>query len=311
MVPPAISRLTGSLSGLLAFPVTPFTESGDVNLPRLRTHLSDVLTAKPSAIFIACGTGELASLTATEHQAVVGAAVEQVAGAVPVLAGVGGGTRTAAEFARAAQAAGADGLLALPPYLQVGPPAGLVEHYRQVAAATDLGVILYQRGTAIFSPAAVAELAEVDNIVALKDGHGDMELLQLINTATAGRLPLLNGMPTAEVFARAYAGLGARAYSSAALAFVPEVAVAFFQAFESGDEATQELLLREFYAPLADLRTSTPGYAVSLVKAGLDLRGRSAGPVRSPLAELTPEHREQLSRIIDRGLAALNATPVA
>ncbi|SEG92054.1 5-dehydro-4-deoxyglucarate dehydratase [Nonomuraea solani] len=306
MAPPALS-----LAGLLAFPVTPFTESGEVDLSRFRTHLTDVLATEPSAIFVACGTGELASLTATEHQAVVRAAVDHVAGAAPVLAGVGGGTRTAAEFARAAQAAGADGLLALPPYLQVGPPAGLVEHYRQVAAATDLGVILYQRGTAIFTPESVAELAEVDNIVALKDGHGDMELLQLIQTATAGRLPLLNGMPTAEVFARSYAGLGARAYSSAVLAFVPEVATAFFLAFETGDDATQELLLREFYAPLADLRKTTPGYAVSLIKAGLEIRGRSAGPVRSPLGHVTPEHRERLARIIDRGLAALTATPVA
>ncbi|MCG5216340.1 5-dehydro-4-deoxyglucarate dehydratase [Streptosporangium sp. KLBMP 9127] len=310
-MPPTAERVASSLSGLLAFPVTPFTAAGDVDLPRFRAHLTDVLAAKPSALFVACGTGELASLTATEHRTVVAAAAEHVAGAAPVLAGVGGGTRTAAEFARAAQAAGADGLLALPPYLQVGPPAGLVSHYREVAAATDLDVILYQRGTAIFSPAAVAELAEVPNIVALKDGHGDMELLQLIGTATAGRLPLLNGMPTAEVFARSYAGLGARAYSSAALAFLPEVAVAFFQAFENGDSATQELLLREFYAPFAELRQTTPGYAVSLVKAGLDIRGRSAGPVRPPLAEVTPEHREQLARIIDRGLAAINATPVA
>ncbi|MET7460818.1 5-dehydro-4-deoxyglucarate dehydratase [Nonomuraea sp. NPDC005501] len=306
-----VPRVAATLTGLLAFPVTPFTESGDVDLSRFRSHLTDVLDAKPGAIFVACGTGELASLTATEHQAVVSAAVEHVAGATPVLAGVGGGTRTAAEFARAAQAAGADGVLALPPYLQVGPQAGLVSHYREVAAATDLDVILYQRGTAIFSPEAVAELAEVDNIVALKDGHGDMELLQLIQVATGGRLPLLNGMPTAEVFARSYVGLGARAYSSAVLAFLPEVAVAFFQAFEKGDEATQDLLLREFYAPLAELRQTTPGYAVSLVKAGLEIRGRSAGPVRAPLAQVTPQHREQLARIIDRGLAALSATPVA
>lgn len=306
----AVSRAP-SLSGLLAFPVTPFTETGDLDLPRFENHLSDMLTAKPGAIFVACGTGELASLTAAEHRDVVRAAVEHVAGATPVFAGVGGGTRTAVEFARAAQAAGADGLLALPPYLQVGPPSGLVSHYREVAAATDLDVILYQRGTAIFSPGAVAELAEIGNIVALKDGYGDMELLQRIRTATGGRLALLNGMPTAEIFARAYAGLGARAYSSAVLAFLPEVAGAFFAAFENGDEATQDLLLREFYAPLAELRDTTPGYAVALVKAGLEIRGRSAGPVRPPLGDVAPEHREQLARIIDRGLAAISATPVA
>lgn len=310
-MPLAAARLTESLTGLLAFPVTPFTAAGDVDLPRFREHLGEMLDAGPGALFVACGTGELASLTAAEHAEVVAAAAERVAGAVPVLAGVGGGTRTAAEFARAATAAGADGLLALPPYLQVGPPAGLVEHYRQVAAATDLGVILYQRGTAIFTPDAVAELAEIDNVVALKDGHGDMELLRRVVTATDGALPLLNGMPTAETFAGAYAGLGARAYSSAVLAFLPEVARAFHRAFAEGDEITQHRLLREFYVPLTELRNTTAGYAVSLVKAGLELRGRSAGPVRPPLAPVTPAHRERLAAIIDRGLAAVAPVPAA
>jgi 5-dehydro-4-deoxyglucarate dehydratase len=310
-MPLAANRLTDSLTGLLAFPVTPFTESGDLDLPGFLDHLTDMLAANPGALFVACGAGELASLTPAEQGEVVRAAVKHVAGAVPVLAGVGGGTRAAAEAAETAEAAGADGLLVLPPYLQVGPQAGLVAHYRQVAAATGLGVILYQRSTAIFTPASVLELAEVENIVALKDGHGDMELLQRIHTATAGRLPLLNGMPTAETYARAYAGVNARAYSSAALAFVPEVATAFYHAFENGDDATQERLLREFYVPLTELRNTTPGYAVSLIKAGLDIRGRSAGPVRPPLDQAGPAHRELLARIIDRGLAAAATASVA
>ncbi|WDZ92735.1 5-dehydro-4-deoxyglucarate dehydratase [Nocardiopsis sp. HUAS JQ3] len=304
---PSPAELAASLTGLLGFPVTPFTSTGELDLPRFEEHLDEMLEAAPAALFVACGTGEFASLTHDEHRAVVRTAVARVDGAVPVLAGVGGGTRTALEYLRAAEDEGADGALVLPPYLQVGPQDGLLAHYRELIGAARVGLVPYQRSTAVFAPATVAELARSEKVVAFKDGHGDIELLQRTVTATGGNLPLLNGMPTAETFVRAYRAVGAVSYSSASLAFAPAVASAFFTALERGDEATQDELLREFYVPLSELRDTTPGYAVSLVKAGLELRGRSAGPVRPPLGEVRPEHRERLGRIIDRGLAVAAA----
>lgn len=303
----APSRLPAALSGLLGFPVTPFGETGDIDVARFETHLSEMLQARPAALFVACGTGEFASLTLTEHRELVRAAVRLVDGAVPVLAGVGGGTQVAVEFTRSAEESGADGVLVLPPYLQVGPPSGLVEHYRRIAAATDLGVIPYQRATAVFSPDTVCRLAEIEQVVALKDGHGDIELLQRVRTRTDGKLLLLNGMPTAETYAAAYGAVGVRSYSSATLAFAPVVARAFYDAYAGGDEQTQQTLLREFYVPLTRLRHTTNGYAVALVKAGLEIQGRSAGSVRPPLTDVTPEHRAELARIIERGTAAVEA----
>ncbi|GAA1749269.1 5-dehydro-4-deoxyglucarate dehydratase [Streptomonospora arabica] len=306
-MPLSPAELGESLTGLLGFPVTPFTDAGELDLPRFKEHLDDMLEANPGALFVACGTGEFASLTLEEHRTVVRTAVEHVGGTVPVLPGVGGGARVAKEYLRSAEGEGADGALVLPPYLQVGPQRGLLSHYRELLGATGLGLIPYQRSTAVFTPETAAELARSDRVVALKDGHGDIELLQRIRTVTEGRLPLLNGMPTAETFARAYRAVGAAAYSSAVLAFAPAVATTFFAATERGDEAVQDELLREFYVPLAELRNTTPGYAVSLVKAGLEIRGRSAGPVRPPLAEPSPEHRTELADIIDRGLAVASA----
>ncbi|WP_235998644.1 5-dehydro-4-deoxyglucarate dehydratase [Qaidamihabitans albus] len=301
--------MTSSLDGLLGFPVTPFRKTGELDLPRFETHLAEMLEAKPAALFVACGTGEFASLTLTEHRELLRVAVANVDGAVPVLAGAGGGTQVALEFTRSAEKAGADGVLVLPPYLQVGPPEGLVEHYRQIAAATGLGVIAYQRATAVFTPESVCELAEIDGVVGLKDGHGDVELLQRIHTVTGGRLLMLNGMPTAETFAKAFRAIGVRAYSSATLSFAPAIARAFHDAFERGDDDMQQALLREFYVPLTQLRHTTNGYAVALVKAGLDIQGRSAGPVRPPLRDVSPEHRAELARIIERGHAVLDAGP--
>jgi 5-dehydro-4-deoxyglucarate dehydratase len=297
------------LSGLLGFPVTPIGEDGELDMARFERHIAEMLTSGPAALFVACGTGELPSLSLAEHGELVRAAVAVAGSAdgVPVYAGAGGGTRIAAEFARSAERAGADGLLVLPPYLQVGPPSGLLAHYRAVAAATDLPLIPYQRATAVFTPEAVAALAADAQVVAFKDGLGDLELLQRIHTETGGELPLLNGMPTAETYARAYAAVGARTYSSATLAFAPRIARAFFDAYERGDERVQRILLREFYVPLTRLRHTTDGYAVALVKAGLAVQGNPAGPVRPPLADVTPAHRAELAALIDRGHTALDA----
>jgi 5-dehydro-4-deoxyglucarate dehydratase len=116
-MPLARPQLIDSLNGLLGFPVTPFRDSGELDLPRFEEHLTEILDAEPAALFVACGTGEFASLTLAEHRELVRAAVAHVGGAVPVLAGVGGGTRVAVEFTRSAEESGADGVLVLPPYL--------------------------------------------------------------------------------------------------------------------------------------------------------------------------------------------------
>jgi len=108
-----------------------------------------------------CGTGEFWSLGLAEYEACVRVAVEETAGRVPVIAGTGYGLGLATEFAAAARRAGADGLLAMPPYLVAGGQAGLGEHYRQLADAADLDIIIYQRDNAVFTPETVAVTPQV------------------------------------------------------------------------------------------------------------------------------------------------------
>src|SRR3984893_17122815 len=103
--------------GLLSFLVTHFGQNYEFDVASYRNHISWLLEHKPAGLFAACGTGEFFSLTLLEFSAVVRAAVEENVGKVPVLAGCGYGTAMAKEFAIAAQAAGADGILLLPPYL--------------------------------------------------------------------------------------------------------------------------------------------------------------------------------------------------
>ena len=164
-----------NFSGVLFFPVTPFTETGAVDLDMLARHIAAGGDAGLGGIFVACGTGEFHALDVQEFGPVVRTAVEAVAGRVPVYAGAGGSVALAKQFAMAAKDAGADGLLLLPPYLVEMPQAGLVAYVREVAATTDLPVIVYNRNNARFTDASAVAVSKIDNVIGFKDGTGDLD----------------------------------------------------------------------------------------------------------------------------------------
>jgi 5-dehydro-4-deoxyglucarate dehydratase len=262
-------------------------------------------------VFTACGTGEFNALDLGEYTRVVATSVAATAGRVPVFCGAGGPLPTAKAIARAATAQGADGLLLMPPYLVSGPPSGLVRYVREVAEAGGLPVVIYQRGTARFTPEAVAELAELPGVIGFKDGLGDFDLMQRIiltvRRSSGAEFMFFNGLPTAELTVPAYRGLGVSLYSSAVFAFAPEIALAFYKGVTGGDEVLVQRLLTDFYLPLVELRDLVPGYAVSLVKAGVRSRGLDVGGVRAPLVDPAPEHLASLERITATGLEIAGA----
>jgi 5-dehydro-4-deoxyglucarate dehydratase len=306
-----------ALAGVLFFPVTPFTAVGAVDTGTLAEHLRRGLAAGPGGVFAACGTGEFHALDVAEYQQVVRTAVEVTGGAVPVFAGAGGPLPIACQFARAAQDVGADGLLLMPPYLVAAPPGGLVAYANAVAQASELPLIAYQRGNAVFDPKSAVELARIPQVIGLKDGLGDIDLLSRIMVTVRRALDgqskpfqFFNGMPTAEVSMPAYRGLGVKLYSSAVFCFVPEVSLAFHDAVAKQDSALEARFLGEFFHPLVALRNLVPGYAVSLIKAGVRLRGLDVGGVRPPLVDPAPQHLTELERIIDAGLAVTREAAV-
>lgn len=302
---PSPEELRARLNGMFAFPVTPFGEDGQINLLPYRELLQNMVNHQPAALFVCGGTGEFFSLDLSEYRALVKAAVEVARGQVPVVAGAGYGTRLATEFVTAATEAGADGVLVLPPYLLNAEQDGLFEHYRAIANSTPLGIIIYQRDNAIFTPATVSRLAGVPNIIGFKDGSGDMERLHRIRHAIGDRMAFMNGMPTAEMSAGAFLGNGISSYSSAVFNFVPEISHAFYNALIARDEPRSQKLVEAFYRPLVEIRDRKKGYAVSLIKAGVRIMGRAVGLARPPLVNPTPQDEADLKSVIDRGLAAL------
>ncbi|MFF9176415.1 5-dehydro-4-deoxyglucarate dehydratase [Streptomyces sp. NPDC014793] len=309
MTPAPLAARLRDPSGPLFFPVTAYGPDGSVDLDVYRTHVREGVAAGAAAVFACCGTGEFHALLPEEFEACVRAAVEAAGGRVPVVAGAGYGTALAVRHARTAEAAGADGLLAMPPYLVHAGQEGLLRHYREIAAATALPVVVYQRDNVVLTPPAVVGLARTEGVIGLKDGLGDLDLMQRIVSAVRTEAPgdflYFNGLPTAELTQLAYRALGVTLYSSAVFCFAPEIALAFHRALRSGDDATVRRLLDGFYRPFVELRDQGRGYAVSLVKAGVRLRGLDVGEVRPPLQEPAEDHVKRLARLIERGHALL------
>ncbi|WP_022681837.1 5-dehydro-4-deoxyglucarate dehydratase [Sphingobium bisphenolivorans] len=290
--------------GLLSFPVTHFDAQGAFQEAPYRDHCGWMLEHELTGLFAAGGTGEFFSLTPDEVVQVVGAAVQETNGRIPVISGCGYGTAIATGIARGAEKAGADGLLLLPPYLMHGSQEGLTAHIEAVCRATGLGVIVYNRDNAIIDDETLARLCERNpNLVGFKDGVGDIELMTRIYARMGDRLTYIGGLPTAETFATPYLTMGVTTYSSAIFNFLPEWALAFYKAVRAGDQAHVMKGLKDFVLPYIALRNRGKGYAVSIVKAGMRAVGRDAGPVRSPLTDLTAQEDAELRGLIERATA--------
>lgn len=297
MTPQQMAQRVGE--GLLSFPVTHFNDQYDFVEQPYREHIAWLLAHRPAALFAVGGTGEFFSLSLEEFSRVLAAAVSEVAGKVPVIAGCGYGTRTAIQFARAAEQAGADGLLLFPPYLVNAEPLGLVAHAKAICESTRLGVIFYNRDNAILDESALEKLCDIcPNLIGFKDGVGDLELMTRIHARLGDRLVYIGGLPTAETFALPYLEIGVTTYSSAIFNFLPKFAQDFYAAVRRRDHAAVLAGLRDFVLPYIAIRRRRKGYAVSIVKAGMKAIGRDAGPVRPPLTDLDTNEMAELKKLI-------------
>ena len=299
MTPTEMATAIGA--GLLSFPVTPFRPDFSFDAPRYREHCDWLLQHEIAGLFAAGGTGEFFSLTPAEVETVSRTAVEQTRGRAPVIMGCGYGTVMAIEMARSAERVGANGILLLPPYLVTSSQEGLATHIQAVCNATSLGVIVYNRDNAIIDEETLVRLCDrCPNLVGFKDGVGDIELMTRIYTRLGDRLTYIGGLPTAETYALPYLEMGVSTYSSAIFNFLPEWALRFHRAIRARERDTVLKELNRFVLPYVSLRNRRRGYAVSIVKAGMNVVGRHAGPVRPPLTDLTPEELTELQKLIER-----------
>lgn len=293
------------LRGALAFPITPFDVHDTLDLDAVRENAAFLADSGISAIVAPSGTGEFFALTPREANEIVAATVE-VAGGKPVIAAAGIGPRLGAELAQAAEQAGAAAVMIVSPYYGKPDPDALIDYYAAIAAGTSLPVIPYARDAALFSPRMVERLVnDVPQVIAFKDGRGDVRLFQqirehVIERCGADRLVWLGG--AGDDLVAPYFAAGAEGFTSSLACFWPEASGELFALASAGDFAGLAAYHQRVVRPIYSLRQRKPGYEVSVMKAAMEILGYTAGPVRPPLANVTATDRDELTAL----LAALN-----
>ena len=286
-------------SGLLSFPLTDFDSQLRFAPKPYAERLEWLMPYGASALFAAGGTGEFFSLEPGEFSQVIKTAVGTCRGRMPIIGAAGAGTSLAIQYAKETERQGAQGLLLLPHYLTEASQEGLFEHVKAICESVKIGVIVYNRGAARYTPETIARLADAcPNLIGYKDGVGDIEHFVSVRRKLGDRVAYLGGLPTAEVFAGAYKAMGCPVYSSAVFNFIPKTAIEFYNAHAAGDTKTTNRLIDAFFLPYIAIRNKGQGYAVSIVKAGATIVGHSAGPVRPPISDLRSAEVAELKTLI-------------
>lgn len=274
--------------------VTPFTESGEVNYPKLTELLEEQIAGGTDAI-ISCGTtGESSTMSHEEHIQVIRHTCQVVNGRIPVIAGTGSNcTREAIHLSMEAEKAGADGLLLVTPYYNKGTQKGLMAHYRAVAQSVSSPILLYHipgRTGVTMTPETIVTLCrEVPNIVGVKEASGNFSAIAAMMHMAEGCVDLYSGNDDQITPLLAMGGKGVISVLSNV---APRQTHDICQAFFDGDpKRSLELQLKAI--PLVSQLFCEVNPIP--VKAALNLMGRQTGPLRLPLTEMEPAHQETLA----------------
>lgn len=277
--------------------VTPMKNNEDVNYEKLEELIEYQISEGTDCIVIAGTTGEGSTLTMEEHRDVIKAAVEFTKHRIPVVAGTGSNcTRTAIQLSQEAEEAGVDGLLVVTPYYNKATQGGLVSHYTQIANETKLPIIMYNvpgRTGCNMLPETAAQLYhDVENIVGLKEATGNLAQASKTMYLTDGKLDLYSGEDGLVVPLMSIGAIGViSVWSNVAPKKVHDMCASYF----AGDVKKAMELQREAL-PLVDALFSEVNPIP--VKKALNLMGLEAGPVRSPLTEMTPENAAKMAAVM-------------
>lgn len=296
-----LAEIRASLEdGLLSFPITDLDKEGKFNADTYAARLDWFVTHKVSSVFVAGGTGEFFSLSENEYKKIVAVTAATVKEKIPMISSIGRSIPDAIAYAHIAEDAGMNALLLMPPYLTECPEDGTYEYAKTIMNNTNLPVIYYNRANGVLSSKYIQKLADnCNNFIALKDGTGNIQELNDTIKSVGNRLSYIGGVPTAEIIAEAYLSIGVNTYSSAAFNFVPDLANLFYSNLRAGNKENVAKILKEFFIPFVRLRSKKNGYAVSLIKAGATIIGKSAGDVRAPLTMPLQEEIEVLEQLIE------------
>ena len=300
-MPSPAKSLECTWAGVFPAVTTQFDPALEVDLPAIRTVQAALLEDGVHGLIVLGTVGENNSLTAAEKRSVLQAAVAVAAGRVPVIAGVSELTTAAAvTFARDAFEIGATGLMVLPAMVYVPTAAELEHHVRSVAAATRLPIMLYNNPPAYrvgFDLDTLARLADVPNIVAIKESSADSRRFTDVLNACGSRFTLFAGL---DDLAFEGLALGARGWVSGLTNAFPKESLALHAAVRAGDLERARAIYR-WFMPLLHLDAGHD--LVQAIKLAEQCMGRGNERVRPPRLTLSGARREEVIRLVERAAA--------
>ena len=273
--------------------ITPFTETGAVDEDAFAKHVDRVVKAGSHGLVPVGTTGESPTLSHAEHRRVVELCIETAAGRVPVIAGAGSNnTVEAVELAQHAEKAGADAVLVVTPYYNKPTQKGLYAHFKAVAEATRLPIIIYNippRSVIDMSVETMAALSrDFSNIVGVKDATGNLARVPDQRLASGPDFIQLSGEDATALGFNAHGGVGC---ISVTANVAPEACAKFQEATLAGDYETARIMLDKLM-PLHKAIFTEPGVAGT--KYCLSRLGYMQNVVRSPLTPVDPETEKKL-----------------
>lgn len=282
--------------GIIPAMVTPLTEADNINESALRKLTNFLIENGVHGVFAIGSQGEFWAFTAEEKQQVWEIVAEETNRRVPVYAGTAAvTTREAIDLTQRAEAIGVDAVSVLTPFFINPNEEELYQHYRAIAEATKLPILLYSNParTGVKMPAGlVSRLAEIENIVGMKDSSGDLTLAQDYLRVTQDDFSLVMGRDTLI-----FSGLlhGAKGAIAATANVVPALVVKIYDLLQDGDLAGA-LAAQEDLAPLRG--AFTWGTFPVVIKEALDLIGLEGGPSRAPVGPMSQPQRERLQSLL-------------
>jgi len=273
--------------------VTPFAK-GKVDHARFKKNIEAQVKAGVTGIVPTGTTGESPTLSHDEHCKVIEVAVAAAKGRVQVIAGTGSNcTAEAVDYTRHAKKAGADGALMVNPYYNKPTQEGLYRHFMTVADAVDLPIVLYNipgRTNITMSPATVARLYKHDNIIAIKEATGSLDMASEITSVCD--IPMLSGDDSLTL---PLIAVGAKGVISVASNIVPDRIVALTSTALMGDFGSALDIHRALFPLMKNLFIETNPVPVKFAMKQL---GLDTGEVRLPLCEMSPENEAALKKIL-------------
>jgi len=294
-------------SGVFPATTTQFRDDESIDIESTQRVIDGLIKDGVHGI-IALGTvGENVSLTADEKRQVIAAAKEVVDGRVPLLTGTAEYTsKLAAEYARDVERIGVDGMMLLPAMVYQAQPREIVEHYRAVAAATNLPIMIYNNPVSYkidIKVETMHELAEIDNLVAVKESTEDTRRIIDLQNAFGDRFAIFGGVDDIALEALA---LGAQGWVSGLTNAFPAESVAIYKLMKAG--RTEEALeIYRWFMPLLDLDTIPT--LVQCIKLVEQIMGRGSEMVRAPRLKLTGEEHAYVEAVTARALETRPVLP--